>query len=478
MKIVERLAKFTTDTDFQDLPEDVAQESKRLLLDSIGCALAAVDHPKGRIGIEIGNSFGGSAGEAVVLGTGTRSSVLGAAFANGELINALDMDAILPPGHVSPYVIPTALALAEKHGTSGADMVVANALAHEISNRIGKAMDYLRDIKNGEVTPPKTYGYSSTIFGGVAAALKVKGASSEVIAHSLGVAGCTVPVNSHMAWVNHAPSTTIKYTVGGVMAQAVLTAALLGEGGHRGDLQVLDDPEYGFAGMIGTKRWEPAPITEKLGGAWGFVAQSSIKPYPYCRVLHTAFDIMARLQDAHDINPEQIESIRVQGEGFLERPLWQSNEIGHVIDAQFSLAHGIALAAHRVKPGKDWQDPALVYSKSVMDLMNRVSHEEHPDYVSSMLKNPASRATRVEIRARGQLFAGDQLYPKGSPSPDPSSRVSDEELVAKFLHNGAEVMTAAALDDAVDAIMNLEKQDNVGKVMALFVNGAKTRAVA
>ncbi|WP_417210549.1 MmgE/PrpD family protein [Antarctobacter sp.] len=478
MTIVEDLAAFTTRTDYKDLPADVADESKRLLLDSIGCALAAVDHPKGKIGVDIGRSFGGSAQEAVVLGTGARSSVLGACFANGELINALDMDAILPPGHVAPYVIPAALALAEKHGTSGADMVVANALAHEISNRIGKAMDYLRDIRNGQIDPPTVYGYSSTIFGGTAAALKVKGASAEVIAHSLGIAGCTVPVNSHMAWVNHAPSTTVKYTVGGVMAQAALTAAMLGEGGHRGDLQVLDDPEYGFAKMIGTKRWEPAPITDKLGEVWGFVAQSSIKPYPYCRVLHAAFDIMARLQGEHDIKPEEIETIKVQGEGFLERPLWQSTEIGHVIDAQFSLAHGIALAAHRVQPGKQWQDPKLVYSDSVMKLMERVSHEEHPAYISSMMKNPASRATHVEIFARGRKFSGDQLYPKGSPSPDPASRMTTGELVEKFQHNGAEVLSAAALDDAVDAIMNFEQHNSVARVMAIFVEGAKVQAAA
>jgi len=69
-------------------------------------------------------------------------SIFGAAFANGELINALDFDAILPPGHVSPYVIPGALAIAESTGAPGTDLITALALSHEMSYRIGKAMDY------------------------------------------------------------------------------------------------------------------------------------------------------------------------------------------------------------------------------------------------------------------------------------------------------------------------------------------------
>ena len=143
---------------------------------SIGCALAAIGEPKGRIGIEIARQMG-SGKEATILGLGSCSSIFGAAFANGELINALDFDAILPPGHVSPYVIPGAMAVAEVRGASGADFVAAMAVAHEMSNRLGKAMDYLRDIKDGKMNTPKVYGYATTLFGATAAVMRMMSAS-------------------------------------------------------------------------------------------------------------------------------------------------------------------------------------------------------------------------------------------------------------------------------------------------------------
>ena len=478
MTIVETLGKFTADTAFADLPANVVEETKRILLDSIGCALAALDDDKGKIGIDMGMRMGGSSAEAVVLGTGRRTSVMGAAFANAELINALDMDAVLPPGHVAPYVIPAALALAELNRGSGADLLTALAIAHEMSWRVGKSMDYLRDVKDGVVTPPRVFGYSSTLFGATAAVLKVGGAEAATISHGIGIAAYCMPVNAQMAWVMHAPASTVKYGPTGPLVQMALNSAMYAEGGHRGDLDVLDDAEYGFPAMIGTKRWATETITDQLGEAWRFPTQSTFKPYPYCRVLHTAFDVMGRMQDEHDLRPDEIERIHVQGEGMLEKPIWENTTIERAVDAQFSIKHGIALAAHRVKPGKAWQDPSLVYSDSVMGLMERTSHEAHPEAGTAMLKHPSSRPTRVEIHARGTVFTGEQLFPKGSPSPDPASHMTNDELVAKFLHNGADVLTPAALDEAADRIMTLESQADVAKVMAVFVDGMQKRAAA
>ena len=43
--IVQQLADFTAQTDFGNLPAAVVEECKRALLDSIGCAVAAIDEP-------------------------------------------------------------------------------------------------------------------------------------------------------------------------------------------------------------------------------------------------------------------------------------------------------------------------------------------------------------------------------------------------------------------------------------------------
>lgn len=452
--IIEQLASFSTETRFEDLPPAVVDECKRLVLDSLGCALAATEHPKGSIGIQYGRIMGG-AGEATIIGTTGRVSIFGAAFANGELINAIDMDAILPPGHVTPYVLPGALALAEILGAPGKDVIRSVAVAHEISWRLGKAMDYLRDTEEGKLSTPPVFGYSSTIFGATAAIGMLQKQSKEVLAHSLGVAGCIPPAQSMMAFFNHLPSTTIKYLMAGALVQAALTAAHMGQMGHRGDLQVLDDGENGFASFIGTRRWEPCHITAELGVRWGFVTEQSYKPYPHCRILHAPLNCLIDIVETHDIRPEEIDAIELFVEGFVEKPSWLTRDIQALHDAQFSIAHGMAIGAHRLKPGRDWHDPANVFSPSVLDLMAKVKHQVHPEYVKQLTAHGAARPTKVTVRARGRTFEAERLYPKGSPSPDPSTYMTNEELVRKFCHNAGPVLSASAIDGIVNAVLDL-----------------------
>jgi len=471
--LVEQLAAFTQ-VRYADLPPAVVAESKRLLLDSIGAALAATDSPKGRIGIDYGR-MQGATGTATVIGTGDRLNIFGAAFANAELINALDMDAILPPGHVTPYVLPGALAVAEERGLGGQDVLRAIAVAHEMSWRLGKAMDYLRDTRDGKVATPSVYGYSSTVFGATAAIGLLQGLPTDVMAHALGIAGSISPVNAQMAWFDHAPSSTIKYLLGGALTQAALTAAHMAALGHRGDRMLLDDREVGYARFIGTRRWEPAVITAGLGREWNFPSETSYKPYAHCRVLHALADVLIDIVRTHALRPEEIDGIKVWVEGMVERPIWLNRAIHDVMDAQFSIAHGIALAAHCPPTARAWQDPALVFQLSVLALMDKVTHEVHPDYVKLLTGHGGSRPARVEVRARGTTFTGEKRFPKGSPSPDPSTAMTDAELIAKFRDNAEGRLAPGQADALADAVFGLEAVRDFGTLMALTVPATRNQ---
>ena len=468
--LIETLAAFTVDTRFEDLPPAVVQESKRILLDSVGCTIGGLSHSKGTIGVEMSRRMGAGmpGAQASILGTGHRVSTMGAAFANGELMNALDFDAILPPGHVSPYVLPGAIAEAEAVGASGRELIVATAVSHEMSNRIGKALDYLRDIKDGKVSPPPVYGYASTVFGGAAAVGRIKGHSRDVVAHGLGIAGSISPVNSHWVWSQHAPSTTVKYTVAGPMVQAAMTAAQFAELGHRGDWRMLDDAEFGYRRIIGSARWEPQKITPEIGRQWLFPAEQAYKPYPHCRILHALLDCLRDIVESNDIQPGEIEGINAWVEAFVMQPIWLLRKIEHVTDAQFSVAHGLAVGAHRIPPGKAWQSPEVVFDPSVLALMDKVSFEVHPDYEKLVTGNAASRPARIEVRARGRSWVGEKRYPHGSPSPDPSTTMSNDELVAKFARNCEGVLEPSAIDAAARQLMALEQVDDVRSVIRLL----------
>ena len=136
-----------------------------------------------------------------------------------SLINTLDMDSVLLPGHVSPYVLPGAFAVGETRRSSGKDLIAAVAVSHEMSYRFGAAMSLTRDYKDGKVATPPVVGYTSTIFGATASAAKLKGLSADKLANALGIAAAITPVNAHRAWLMHAPATTIKYVMAGRIDQ-------------------------------------------------------------------------------------------------------------------------------------------------------------------------------------------------------------------------------------------------------------------
>ncbi|MFT3976867.1 MAG: MmgE/PrpD family protein [Sphingomonas bacterium] len=467
--MVEKFARLARETRFADLPDEAVSEAGRIMLDSIGVAVAAIYELKGKAGIDYGRLIGGPAGhgDATIMGTGDRVSVFGAAFANGELINTLDMDAVMPPGHITPYVLPGIMALGESLARDGKSVIEAIAVSHEISCRIGMGMDYLRDTKDGKVDPPPVFGYAETIFGATAAIGMLRGHSAETLANGLGIAGSVSPVNSQVAWFQHAPSSTIKYLHAGVLTQSAFTAAYAAELGHRGDIRILDDAEFGYRRFIGTRRWFADSMVENLGSEWRFPALSTFKPYPHCRILHALIDEMTEILDANAIGVEEIDGIKVYVEGMVEQPVWLNRDILLPHDAQFSIAHGIAVGAHRVQPGRGWMDPDLIFGPSVMGLMDKVTHEVHPDYVKLLSGNAASRPARLEIQARSRTFAGERRYPKGSKSPDPESFMTDEQLIAKFLRNADGILPRANAERIVELTMDMANVADVGEIMRL-----------
>ena len=146
--VTEALVTFTSEITFDALPANVVHETKRILLDTIGCALGAVSLDKGRISVDLAKDLAGKP-EATILGSGDKVASTNAAFANAELMHAMDYDPVLPPGHVSPFVISAPLAIAESRRASGKTLLKALAIAHEVASRIGISLGAFRGKKGG-----------------------------------------------------------------------------------------------------------------------------------------------------------------------------------------------------------------------------------------------------------------------------------------------------------------------------------------
>ena len=459
-------AQFAEKSRFEYLPAEVVEDSKRLILDSVACALGGATSDKGKAGLAFARNFSGCP-EVTVIGFGDKMSVLGATFANGELINALDWDAILVPGHVTPFMFPAYLAAGESLGASGKDLILATALSHEISHRIGKNMATYRDIRDGKVIFPPVMGYSCSIFGGVAGVGKIKGFEKKHLASALGIAGHIAPAPAMTSWVKDVPSTTCKYLLAGWAAQACITAAMLAELGHRGDLQILDS-EFGFWRYMGSSQWEPTSAVRELGKKWLFTSVQNYKPYPHCRILHGSLDCLKCIIDENDIKPEEIEHIKAWIEHFGMEPVWDNRVVNCQVDAQFSVAHGLALAAHGIPPGPEWQDYSTIMNPSIQALMNKVTYELHPRYIEELDKDARSRLAKVEVKARNKLFTEERLYPKGAPSPISDTFMTTDELAGKFRNAAQRILPLYKMDDAINAILELEKIKDISKLIQLI----------
>src|SRR3990170_1741482 len=179
MTIAHMLAEYAGKLKYTDLPEDVVHEVKRRVIDSIGCAIGALNSEPAKIARKIA---GLTKGSSSVIGTNLKTSPDLAAFANGVAIRYLDYnDTYLAkePAHPSDN-ISACLAVAEDENKSGKDLITAIVLAYEIQCRLCDAAS-LRQRGWDHVT----YG----AFSSALAAAKLMGLSVEKMVHALGLAG-------------------------------------------------------------------------------------------------------------------------------------------------------------------------------------------------------------------------------------------------------------------------------------------------
>lgn len=465
--LVNELARFVVDTKFEDLPGAVIQEAKRSLLDSIGCALASLSTEKGKMCAALARRLGGQP-ESSIIGVGDKVSCSSAALANGELINAMDYDALLSPGgHVSPNVIPAPLAMAEVVGASGKDLILATALGHEIACRVTLALSPMFQIiqeshEKQTIKWTLPYGCARYNFGAAAGAGRLLKLDHDKMANALGLAGHHCQVPTHSKFSTTLPSAMTKYGTAGWQSTGAIIAVLLADMGYLGDVDVFDG-EAGFWKLTGSEKWEPEKMMESIGEKWYF-QEHQYKPYPCCRAAHTGLDLFIALINQNNLMPDEIERVEAWGRPYGERASCESDQIGSMIDSQFSVGYIFAVAAHRVRIGVEWQDPETLKDPRILGFMKKVTYHAHPLYTQPLKdKDKLIGPGIVEVVARGQTFRAEAMYSRGTPRP--GFDLSDQELAEKFRHNASRILTVNKTDAAIKALLNLEKVEIVSEVM-------------
>ncbi len=456
------LARFIDAIRFEDIPQELVDEAKRLLMDSLGCAMAGGCTQKGQIALTFAGSYSSPA-EATIIGAREKAPAPLASFVNGELLNAMDYEALCAPsGHITPYVLAAPLALAECKNASGKDLISAIVISHEIAQRVSAGLVIpsqlsKKTLEKGISLQLPIHGYGMNIFGGIAGAAKTAGLTAEQIEHAFGIGAAMCPVPTLLQFAETVPASMSKFSPSGWISQAAVTAVLLAELGYTGVRNVLDS-EFAFWKSFAATGWNPEVVLAGLGKVWFLLDALSYKKYPCCGAMHGHLDIFRSIIDKFALEPRDIKELNIVVNLLGELALWKNRTIENQIDAQFSTAYVFAAAAYRIEAGPRWLEKEAYESPSVAEFMKRIN------VFTPATSRYDERRSAVEVVVRDKDTKKETSYTEKDVRPV-SGLMNDQELYTKFERNAAHLLSRQEIAQALKAILSLEELENVSHLM-------------
>jgi aconitate decarboxylase len=285
---------------YADLPENVVDLSRDIVLDGLAVTMAGATEPMGlgRLVIDYTRDMGGNPQASVIAG-GFKTSMPAAAFANGTMAHALDFDNTwYPLNHPTSPTLPAILAIAEHRGLGGSAIIEALVTAFEVQGRLRLAATGM-DTGSGFHKPGMT-----GIMGAVAAAVRLLGLDRKQALMAFGIAG------SRAGSIAKNTGSMTKSSHSGHAARMGVECALLAQRGFTGTNDVFGPG--GFFDTFMPGRAEPQRLVEAFGAPFRmFDPGVGFKKHPSNYFTHRPIDAALALRRDHRIDPAQIERVEV-----------------------------------------------------------------------------------------------------------------------------------------------------------------------
>lgn len=452
MSLTRELAGFVKEVSFQDLPDEVIEKSKEMILNIVAVTLAGSSEETSQI-ITRYVSLAGGDGQSTVIAQGRRSSAANAALANGTMAHVLDFDENVQRrgNHPSNAIFPTVAAVGEMLGSSGLEVVESFAIGCEVSTKIGAAGDF-------EAAKPTMWrhgwhleGVACTI-GAAAAAAKLFGLNSDQVANAFAISA------SQASGVQANYGTSTKSLHSGMAAMNGVMAALLAKDGFTGAGDALESP----VGFLGCYRRD-ADIDEeeffaRLANPFDVIFPGvGFKPFPCASVTHGSVSATLELVGESGIRHHQVDSVHVScpaRSGSRRRVITKP---ASGLESKFSIDYCVAVALVHGSPRMTHFTDEALRDEEVMEMVDliNVSFDEP-------VTDPESRPATVEVRLKdGSVLTKTVPFPKGHPR----NPLSESELNDKFMYCSNEVLSSQAANRVVDMIRNLEQVRDVSDLM-------------
>src|SRR5271155_4633130 len=288
-EVTQMLAEFAATLSYDDLPDRVREHCKTLILDALACAVAGHRGEETSQLAALAASLAQST-ESSVIG-GDRLSLAGATLLNGYLVTAVTMCDVhrATMTHVTPEIVPPALAIAERDGSSGRALLVALAAGCEVTTRIGLGLDY-------PAFRPRGWHGPGIIgpFGAAAATGSLLGFDTDTMARAFGLAGSQA-AGTFAAWGT--PTVKFHQCRG---ALSGLMAALLAQQKFVATREFLTAKDGGLynAYVDGGK---PALAIADLGTRWE-LEQIAMRLWPSATLIQGMITALFDILDKHRVD--------------------------------------------------------------------------------------------------------------------------------------------------------------------------------
>ena len=455
------LANFVASIKYEDIPGEVVENTKKSILDSLGCILAAstLSETSKKI-VDLMKEAGGLE-ESTIFAFGGKVPCWMASFANGAMGHLLDYDDTHYKTMLHPTMatLPSALATAERlGGVSGKELITAVTVANDVICRMGLAISGgAGGEKFGIWNIRQTFGY----FGAAAASAKILGLDEEHIASALGIASqmaagtVQVSIGGRCTFRGIYPAPA---GFGGVLSAVMVQKGIIGPGdsleGKAGFYEAYFDGLYDREAIITNigQTFESKDIGFKLWPCAGF--------------LQSYIDATLSLVRQHSIEPEEIINITVVVNDTTRR-LFEPSEVrykpSNSLDAKWSIPWAVACATARGNVSLyDFSTEGIKDSRA-LKIAQKVTPKHDP--ALNIIKGLIPGI--VEINAGNKVYQTRVDYPYGHPK-NPANR---EDLIKKFVDCASYSVKPMKKEDisaVVDMISKLEELEDIRRISELL----------
>ncbi len=442
-----RLARYMVAARDLGVPATVALAAKHRILDTLGAIVSGARLKPGEVAINYVRQQAGIP-EASVATTDIMTSAVNAALANAMSGHADETDDFHPftKAHPGCSVVPAALAMGEREGRSGEELLKAVILGYDLCCRFLVALRPALVRTNHR----SAEGYSST-FGATAAAASLAGFDETQMRYAISYA--VQQVSGVWSWVRDVEHIEKAFDFSGMGARNGVAAATMIQAGFTGVLDALE----GKRNVLDALSTEAAPeeMVADLGSRF-YVTETAIKTFPVGYPIQSPLAAFFRLRDEHGLTVDNVEHVLVRlpedGARIVDSRSMPDVNVQHIMAV--ALVDGM-IDFENSHSFERMSDPRVVAAHSRVELI------ADPELV--VLEAPRSGFVEVTTRDGRRV----NLFVSHAPGT-PENPLDTESVAAKVRELMAPIIGEARTDGLIDAINALEDLGDVRELRAFL----------